>query len=279
MAQCVVARFGLSQRRVCRLVDLDRNTLRYRSRRPDDRVLRARIREIAEAKRRYGCPRIYVRLRREGWTVNHKKVERVYQEEGLSLRRRARKKFTAAPRVALPAPTRPGLCYAMDFVHDRLATGRRFKCFTMTDPCSKEVPVIEVDGAIGGERVCRILDRVFAERPLPEILMLDNGPEFSGNALDAWACQHGVTLHFIQPGKPVQNAFIESFNGRFRDECLNEHWFVTLQEAQVVIEAWRREYNEERTHSTIGDVTPMEFITNYQHRPQAAQESTSWTLV
>lgn len=278
-AQCIVARFGLSQRRVCRLVELDRNTLRYRSRRPDDRVLRTRIREIAETKRRYGSPRICVRLRREGWMVTHKKVERVYREEGLSLRRRARKKSTAVPRVSLPTPTQPGVCYAMDFVHDRLANGQRFKCFTMTDPCSKEVPVIEVDRSIGGERVCRILDQVFAGRPLPEVLMLDNGPEFAGNALDAWACQHGVTLHFIQPGKPVQNAFIESFNGKFRDECLNEHWFVTLQEAQIVIEAWRREYNEERTHSTIGDVTPMEFIKNHQHRPQAAQESTALTLV
>ena len=237
------------------------------------------MREIAETKRRYGCPRIYVRLRREGWKVNHKQVERLYREEGLSLRRRARKKATAVPRVALPTPTRPGLCYAMDFVHDRLAHGRRFKCFTMTDPCSKEVPVIEVDNSIGGARVCRILDRLFAGRPLPEIVILDNGPEFAGNALDAWACQRGVTLHFIQPGKPVQNAFLESFNGTFRDECLNEHWFLTLQEAQIVIEAWRREYNEERTHSTIGDVTPMEFIKHYQDRSQAARESTSLAVV
>jgi len=275
----VVARFGLSQRRVCRLVDLDRNTLRYQRRRSEDQGLRVRIREIAATKRRYGCPRIYVRLRREGWRVNHKKVERIYREEGLSLRRRARKKAAAVPRVALPRPTKPGLCYAMDFVHDRLATGRRFKCLTMTDPCSKEVPVIEVDCSIGGERVCRILDRLFAERPLPELLILDNGPEFAGTALDAWAAQHGVQLHFIQPGKPVQNAFIESFNGKFRDECLNEHWFLTLQEAQVVIEAWRREYNEERTHSTIGDVTPVEFITHHHDRSHAAQESTSLALV
>ena len=264
---------------MCRLVALDRNTLRYQSRRSDDQGLRARMREIAETKRRYGCPRIYVRLRREGWRVNHKKVERIYREEGLSLRRRARKKSTSVPRIALPMPTRPWLWYAMDFVHDRLANGRRFKCLTMSDPHSKEVPVIEVDGSIGGERVCRILDRVFARRPMPEVLMLDNGPEFSGTALDAWAGQHGVTLHFIQPGKPVQNAFIESFNGKFRDECLNEHWFLTLQEAQVVIEAWRREYNEERTHSTIGDVTPMEFIKYHQDRAQAAQELTSLPLV
>ena len=257
---------------------MDRHTLRYRSRRQADWALRTRIREIAEAKRRYGCPRVYVRLRREGWTVNHKKVERLYREEGLSLRRRRRKKAAAVPRVALPKPTQPGRCYAMDFVHDRLVTGRRFKCLTMTDPCSKEVPVIEVEVSIGGARVCRILDRLFLTRPLPETLILDNGPEFAGTALDAWAAQHGVHLHFIQPGKPVQNAFIESFNGKFRDECLNEHWFLTLQEAQRVIEAWRREYNEERTHSTIGDVTPQEFITNY-HNGTHLQEFTASALV
>jgi putative transposase len=219
-----------------------------------------------------------VRLRREGWRVNHKKVERLYRAEGLSLRRRARKKV-AVPRVALPRPTHPGRCYAMDFVHDRLATGRRFKCLTMTDLCSKEVPVIAVDVSIGGQRVCRILDRLFEERPLPERLIVDHGPEFASLAVDAWAAQHGVQLHFIQPGKPVQNAFIESFNGKFRDECLNEHWFGTVQEAQVVIEAWRREYNEERTHSTIGDLTPMEFIHHHQDRPQMAPASTSMAVV
>jgi putative transposase len=167
----------------------------------------------------------------------------------------------------------------MDFVHDRLANGRRFKCLTMTDPCSKEAQVIEVDVSIGGDRVCRILDQLFATRPVPKTMILDNGPEFAGTVLDAWAAQHGVQIHFIQPGKRVQNAFIESFNGKFRDKCLNEHWFLTLQEAQLVIEAWRREYNEERTHSTIGNMTPMEFITHHQERPNTAQEETSLVLV
>ena len=275
----MAARFGLSQRRVCRLLALERQTLRYRSRRQEDAALRTRIREIAEQKRRYGCPRIYVRLRREGWRVNHKQVERIYYREGLSLRRRRRKKLAAVPRVLRPRPTEPGRWYALDFVHDRLVTGRRYKCLTMTDPCSKEVPVIEVDVSIGGARVCRILDRLFLTRPLPEMLILDNGPEFAGTALDAWAAQHGVHLHFIQPGRPIQNAFIESFNGKFRDECLNEHWFLTLREAQLVIEAWRREYNEERTHSTIGDVTPQEFIINYQNGAHSVQEVTSSALV
>lgn len=265
---------------MCRLLALDRQTLRYRSRRHDDEALRTRIREIAETKRRYGCPRIYIRLRREGWRVNHKKVARLYdREEGLSLRRRRRKKLVAVPRIALPRPTQPGRCYALDFVHDRLVTGRRYTCLTMTDPCSKEVPVIAVDVSMGGARVCRILDRLFLSRPLPETLIVDNGPEFAGTALDAWAAQYGVHLHFIQPGKPVQNAFIESFNGKFRDECLNEHWFVTLQEAQLVIEAWRREYNEERTHSGIGDMTPQEFIIHHQTGAQRTQELTSSAVV
>jgi putative transposase len=141
------------------------------------------------------------------------------------LLRRARKKATVVPRVALPLPSQPGRCYEMDFVHDRLANGRRFTCSTMTDLCSKEVPVIEVDASIGGKRGCRILDQLFTGRLLPETVILDNGPEFSGTALDAWVGQHGVRLHCIQPEKPVQNAFIESFNGTFRDECLNEHGF------------------------------------------------------
>ena len=255
---------------MCRLVALDRNTLRYRSRRPDDPALRQRIREIAATKRRYGCPRIYVRLRREGWRVNHKKVERIYQEEGLSLRRRTRKKATAVPRVALPTPARPGVCYALDFVHDRLATGRRFKCLTMTDPYSKEVPVIAVDVSIGGDRVCRILERLFADRPLPETLILDNGPEFAGRALDSWAYRNKVRLDFIRPGKPVENAYIESFNGRMRDECLNVNEFDSLRDAQAMIEAWREDYNGHRPHGSLGDLTPIEFARQAAEKLQQA---------
>lgn len=160
------------------------------------------MREIAESKRRYGCPRIYVRLRRDGWRVNPKRVERIYREEGPFAPRGAEEGHGRPPRRA------PRTLLCDDFVHDRQATGRR------------------------GERVCRILDRLFARRPSPETLILDNGPEFSGTAWDAWAGQHGVGLHFIQSGKPVQNAFIESFNGKFRNECLNEHWFLTLQETR-----------------------------------------------
>jgi putative transposase len=244
------------------LVGLARPTHQYKARRKDDSELRKRIREIAEAKRRYGCPRIYVKLVREKkWLpLNHKKVERIYREEGLSLRLRERKKRAAMVRVPLPKRERPGQVYAMDFVMDRLANGRRFKCLTIVDPLVKESPAIEVDHSISGIRVCQVLDRIFAERPLPETLVMDNGPEFAGKALDEWAYRHGVKLHFIEPGKPIQNAFCESFNGKFRDECLNEHWFTTLQEAKIIIEAWRREYNEERPHSSLDDQTPAEYI-------------------
>lgn len=253
-------RFGRSIRRACGLVGLWWSGYAYQPRRSDDTELRKRIREIAETKRSFGSPRVYDRLRREKWTVNHKKVERIYREEKLSLRLRKRKKMAAVPRIELPKPDRPGVCYAMDFIHDRLAYGRKFKALTIVDVMSKESPAIEVDTSINGERVCQVLDRIFESRALPEAIMVDNGPEFSGKALDAWAFERGVKLLFIQPGKPVQNAFIESFNGRFRDECLNENWFISLEEAKVIIEAWRKEYNEDRPHSSLDNLTPMEFI-------------------
>jgi putative transposase len=218
-------------------------------------------------------------LRREGGPVNHKKVERLYRRKGLALRRRSRKKTTAVPRVERPLPTEPGRWSAMDLVPDRLANGRRVTCLTMTDPYAKEVPVIEVAISIGGARGCRSLDRLFAARPLPEPFLLGNGPEFAGTALDAWAVQHGGRLHCIQPGKPVQNACMERVNGKFRDECVKEHWLLTVQEAQVVIATWRRAYNEERTHSTSGNLTPLEFMHNHHKRTQAAQELTSRAVV
>jgi len=168
--------------------------------------------------------------------------------------------------------------YAMDFVMDSTISGRRIKCLTIADVVSKECPAIEVDSSINGERVCRVLDRIFADRPLPKTIVIDNGPEFAGKALDQWAYRRGVELHFIEPGKPVQNAYIESFNGKFRDECLNENWFVTLEEAKVVIEAWRNEYNDERPHSSLGYLTPTAFL-NKIKMAAASQEKTNFLLV
>jgi putative transposase len=263
-AVLIAERFGLSDRRVCRVVGLDRATLGYQSRRPDDTSLRVRIRALAEERRRFGCPRVHVMLKREGWRLNHKKTERIYREEGLSLRLRRRKKRAAGLRMELPKPERPGQVYAMDFVMDRIVNGRRFKCFAVVDPLSKECPMIEVDYSITGVRVCQVLEQFLEGRQMPEAMVMDNGPEFSGKALDAWAYSKGIKLRFIQPGKPVQNAFAESFNDKLRNECLNEHWFMSLQEARDIIEAWRMDYNHSRPHSSLNDLTPMEFIRQQQ---------------
>lgn len=190
--------------------------------------------------------------------MNHKRVHRLYRLEGLSLRRKSRKR--RGGRVGrLMAARRINERWSMDFVSDALAGGTRFRAFTIVDDCSRENPAIEVDTSLTGARVVRVLDRIAEERGLPEVIVCDNGPEFISKAVDRWAYEHGVKLHFIQPGKPTQNAFIESFNGKFRDECLNEHWFLDLADARTKIEAWRREYNQERPHSSLGGLTPEEF--------------------
>jgi len=167
--------------------------------------------------------------------------------------------MTAGIRVEMPKPERPGQSYSMDFVSDQLSSGRRLKILTIVDDHSRESPALEVDFAMGGERVCRVLDRIFEEKGYPRVIRSDNGPEFAGKALDEWAYRHGVLLDFIDPGKPVQNAYVESFNGKFRDECLNEHWFMTLEEAREEIELWRQDYNEFRPHSSLENLTPKEF--------------------
>lgn len=250
------------------MVALDRATMRYQSRRPDDAKLRTRIKALAEERRSFGSPRIRVLLKREGWVVNHKKLERIYREEGLSLRLRKRKKQVSLLRGPMPIPERAGQVYAVDFVMDRIVNGRRFKCLTMTDTLTKECPVIEVDYSINGDRLCQIFDRVLEERPQPEVIMMDNGPEFAGKALDAWAYRRGIKLQFIRPGKPVENCFIESFNDKFRKECLNDNWFLSLQEAPAIIEVWRKDYNEVRPHSSLDDLTPMEYIQKYNEARQ-----------
>lgn len=255
----MVERFGLSHRRSCRLVGLWRATLQYLPRRKDDTALRTRLKELAQARPRFGCPRLHVLLRREGWKINHKRTERLYRQEGLSLRVRKGKKRAAGIRVELPPAQRPNERWVMDFVQDKLCNGRKFRALTLEDAYTRESLAIEVDHSMGGERVCRVLDAVVQQRGLPEFIRVDNGPEFAGKALDAWAYSHGVKLDFIPPGKPTKNAHIESFNGRFRDECLNMHWFASLQEAREVVEAWRVDYNRVRPHSALGYLTPEEF--------------------
>jgi putative transposase len=249
---------GTSERRACRFTGFARSSQRYRSRRADRRALRERLHTLAVLRPRWGYRRLYVLLRREGYAVNRKLVHRLYREEGLAVRRRKRKRV-AVPRSPLAAPSGPNERWSVDFVSDALADGRRFRALTIVDDFTRECPAIEVDFSLPGERVVRVLARLAVARGLPRAIVLDNGPEFAGLALDQWAHGRGITLAFIDPGKPVQNAYVESFNGRFRDECLNESWFVSLADARHVIEAWRRDYNDARPHSGLAGRTPTEF--------------------
>ena len=250
---------ALSERQACRFTGFARSTRRYRSVRASDAPLRARLRALAERRRRWGYRQLWRVLRREGPRINRKRVQRLYQAEGLQVRRRRAKRRAAAPRAPLPTPTRPNQRWSMDFVRDGLGDGRPFRAFTLVDDRTRECPAITADFALPAARVIATLDAVAADRGYPDVIVCDNGPEFASAALDDWAHAHGVQLAFIDPGKPVQNAFIESFNRTFRDECLNEHWFVSLEDAQQTIEAWRQDYQRARPHSSLNGLTPEEF--------------------
>ncbi len=250
----------MSERRGCAVLRFDRSSHRYRSIRDDQAFLRHRIREIAASRIRYGYRRIHVVLRREGLLVNLKRVRRLYREEGLNLRiKRPRRHVSAAHRLERVQATRADEVWSMDFVSDALFDGRRLRALTLLDVFTREALAIEVDQGITGAEVASVLDAVIATRSAPQRIRVDNGPEFVSNALDCWAYEHGVTLDFSRPGRPIDNAFVESFNGRLRDECLNAHWFLSLDDARDKIEAWRRFYNESRPHSALGDRTPREF--------------------
>jgi len=240
-------------------VGMWRATYDYRAVKHDDDVLRSRVRELAEHRRRFGCARLHVILKREGLVVNHKRTERIYRKEGLSLRLKKRKKKVAIARVKLPEPQHANQRWSMDFVSDSTCTGRRFRALVIVDDFSRECPAIEVDTSLGGARVANMLQRLMETRGLPEVITTDNGPEFTGKAVDEWAYRNGVKLNYIRPGKPVENAFAESFIGRLRDECLNENWFITLKDAREAIEAWRIDYNENRPHSSLKYLSPMEY--------------------
>jgi putative transposase len=263
----------------CGLVGISRSLYRYRSRRPDSAPLRARIEEIAAVKRRYGYRRVYLRLRREGWQVNRKRVYRLYRDAGLAVRRRKRKRIGVIERKPLPKPTRANVSWSMDFVADGMIGGRRLRCLNIVDDCTRECLAIEVDTSITGVRVQAVLERLADTRGLPMSITVDNGPEFDGQVLDKWAYRRAVQLSFIRPGKPNENAYIESFNGKFRDECLNEHWFLSLAHARSIIEDWRIEYNTERPHSSLGNLTPAEFAkalaTADENRVSLTEDSTA----
>ena len=233
--------------------------VRYESRRPDDGELRGQLNELALRFPRYGYRQLGDRIRRQIKRHNWKKIYRVYCEEQLQVRKRKKKRARGGPRRPLPIPSTINERWSMDFVSDYLQDGRRFRTLNILDDFSSESLGIEVGISIPGERVTRFLDMVALERGCyPGVIVVDNGPEFTSRALDQWAYKHGVELHFIEPGKPNQNAFIESFNGRFRDECLNEHWFVGLADAEEKIEAWRVDYNENRGRKVAGWKTPAE---------------------
>ncbi len=255
----VVGSLGLSRQRACRLVALRRATLYYRSRKRDDSELRKRILELAEERKRFGQYRIYVMLRREGWKDNHKRVARVYREEGLQVRKRRRKKLAAAVRVPMAAPSQASQRWSMDFVMDALQHGRRIRILTIVDDFTRECLATEVDTSIGGVRVTQVLDQLVAFHGKPEGITVDNGPEFAGRALDGWAYNRKIKLNFIRPGKPVENAYIESFNGRLRDECLNVNDFISLRDARNTIGDWKEDYNVNRPHGSLGFQTPREF--------------------
>lgn len=250
---------GLSERRALQVIRMSASALRYQPRPDRNQSLRECIVALAHRHRRYGAAMIYLKLRQTGEVVNHKRVERLYAEARLQVKRRKRKKIPIADRQPLGRPRAANQVWSMDFVFDRTAEGRVIKSLTVVDDATHEAVAIVPERAIGGLSLTRILDRLAMSRGLPKAIRTDNGKEFCGRAMLTWAHQRGVQLFLIEPGKPNQNAYIESFNGRFRDECLNEHWFTSLPHAKVVIESWRREYNEERPKKGLGGLTPSAY--------------------
>ena len=248
----------MSVRRACRVLKFDRSTYQYKSRRRDPASLKARIKEICETRVRYGYRRVHYVLRREGWEVNPKRVYRIYKEMGLQLRNKSPKRRVKAK---LREDRADAVCandvWAMDFMHDQLATGRKLRILTVVDTFSRFCPVINPRFTYRGEDVVATLDRVCRDIGYPKTIRVDNGSEFISRDMDLWAYQRGVTLDFSRPGKPTDNAFIEAFNSKLRGECLNTHWFLSREDACEKMEAWRRYYNEERPHSAIGNMPPI----------------------
>jgi len=251
---------NVSQRRACWLVQLHPSVYRYAHKRADDRVVRERLKQLAQLHGGWGYRPLAIRLREEGYHVNRKRVLRLYREEGLKLRPKKRRKIVSVQRAKPPQTTGVNQKWSMDFVSDKLHCGRRFRALSIIDCHSRECLALEVDSSLTGERVVRVLERLKETRGLPRVIQTDNGPEFTGHKLDLWSYRNRVKLFFIEPGKPVQNAHIESFNGRLRAECLNLEWFTSLRQAQEVIESWRTCYNQVRPHSSLGNLPPQVWL-------------------
>nr|WP_255779373.1 IS3 family transposase [Mycetohabitans sp. B5] len=264
----LMQRFGVSQRQACRVLKLSRSVYSYQSIARDSSAIALRIKQITQTRVHYGYRRVHVMLRREGWRDNHKRVYRLYREQGLSLRhKRPRRNKAARLRQPKQLVTAINEIWSMDFVADALFDGRRLRTLTIVDNYTRECLAIEVGATLRGEDVVAALDRIAVGRPLPRFIKADNGSEFISKVLDKWAYERGVEIDFSRPGKPTDNAKNESFNGRLREECLNEHWFLSLEDARRKIEVWRQYYNEARPHSALQWMTPAEFAC--QCRPRA----------
>lgn len=258
---------GLSERRCLRVVGMSASAYRYEPAQDRNCALKEKIIALAQRHRRYGAGMIYLKLRQAGELVNHKRVDRLYAEAGLQVKKRRRKKIPIADRHPLERPNAANQVWSMDFVFDRTAEGRSIKNLTVVDDATHEAVAIVPERALGGNQLVRILEQLSTTRGLPKAIRTDNGKEFCSRAMLTWAHARGVQLFLIEPGKPNQNAYIESFNGRFRDECLNEHWFTSLPHARVIVEAWRKEYNEERPKRSLGGLTPAAYAKTLIQKP------------
>jgi putative transposase len=264
----LVEHHGMSERRACKAIGCCRMTIRYRSIRSDDCVLRERMVALARERRRFGYRRLHVLLKREGHMVNHKKLFRLYREEKLTVRKRGGRKRAIGTRAPMLVPMQPNERWSLDFVSDQFTDGRRFRILAVVDDCTRENLALVADTSLSGLRVARELDRLVLERGKPKMIVSDNGSEFTSNAILAWSDRARVEWHYIAPGKPMQNGFIESFNGRLRDELLNETLFSSLPQARMALSLWRADYNGSRPHSQLGWQTPVEFASAFN--PQRA---------
>jgi putative transposase len=272
----ITTHHGISQRRACRLIKQTRSSQFYTSRKDRRDDLRSRMREIAHTRVRYGYRRIHVVLRREGWRLGRDQAYRLYTQEQLQLRSKLpKKRKMAVLRRERVQPKRPNDAWCMDFVSDELSTGVKFRILTVVDVHTREALAVEAGSRLKGEHVVDVLNRLVAQRGSPRHVFVDNGSEFTGRLMDMWAYHHGVRIDFSRPGKPTDNSFIETFNGSLRDECLNVHWFDQLGQAKGILEAWRRDYNESRPHSSLNDLTPAEYARKIKHLEQIQSFATA----
>lgn len=261
---------GVSQRRACSVLQVDRSSVRYRSVRSDDADLRKAMKAVAAERRRFGYRRVHVMLERQGWQVNQKKLRRLYREEKLQVRKRGGRKRALGTRRPMLVPQRPNERWSLDFVSDAFTDGRRFRVLAVVDDFSRECLALVADTSLSGLRVTRELTAIMARRGKPQTIVSDNGTELTSMAVLKWCQETGLHWHYIAPGKPMQNGFVESFNGSFRDECLNETLFSSLPQARQHIIAWKEDYNRHRPHSSLGNITPNEYAMKMALEKQAA---------